>query len=713
MSSLLPPPPPRHPSSRSSSPLRSDARLSRTPSHSSAREPTPTPDTTAERSPPLPFEPPTVIRSTASSQSQDDGTPTVALPPPPKHPHLGPTDEMGRKLAEIEDLEIAEMLDRVGGRLKELRVAADDEETVSLPYPIRDDFRDESGAVDWPSFITAFASTFVVSHTPPSLVGHPPQREFSLRFLRDDLSRTYVLCPPSVWRGYLLTDLAKLYRWQDPIRTGKAAALYTFLWFFDLLPLFPIGLLIYYMLAPRLSPPTPEEILATANERASRTREAEELSKQLKTSSAGRGLGFAAEGIRGVVGDLKDRLPIGRSRTEEKTLAHALGSTALLGGMAGGGTDYGETLRHRLGRKGEEESRTSEAASRAEAEREQDGFDDSLATDKTGDISLYRLIRSLLHSFGPPLQTMMNETIDLLEMVRNVIQHPDHPASLPVLYRLCAVFALVLVTPTWLRLKSAFGYLGLEFFALWYLREAFPQYRRATMIQWWIFSGAPTDADYALYVLRKRGAEGKAIRGSKTIRRMARRSRATSNADLGPEKNKAVHRLAKTVSDTASIRSFASSTTSSPSDKPTSTYFAFHRSVPGQIVLSSTSIRFVPAKRLRKLGFQKLVARAARKWDSSIELDESYYHDDDDDGTSLNSLDTSATSLESDRRDLSPEMKLRVDEIEKVKKDRQYRLPALEISSKNGETWKFTNVSRRDDAFNKLLSFSASSWTRT
>ena len=117
-------------------------------------------------------------------------------------------------------------------------------------------------------------------------------------------------------------------------------------------------------------------------------------------------------------------------------------------------------------------------------------------------------------------------------------------------------------------------------------------------------------------------------------------------------------------------------------------FFALHRSVPGQLVLSSSSIRFVPAKKLQKLGFHKLVARAAKKWgDSSIELDESYYHSDSD-RDSLLSFDDSTTTSErgsTKREGKEVEMVLRVGEIEKVKKDRQYRLPALEITGKNGQ----------------------------
>lgn len=179
------------------------------------------------------------------------------------------------------------------------------------------------------------------------------------------------------------------------------------------------------MLLPRLSPPTPEAILAASNERRSRTAEAAELSKQLKNSSAGRGLGFAAEGIRGVFGDIKDKLPVGRSSTEEKNLASALGSTALLGGMAGANSEFNDTLRKRFGKNLSESLLPASASSTSLHENsfpaeidDDDSFDPSPATDKTGEVSLYRLVRNLAHSFGPPVQTILNEAIDLSEMVR-------------------------------------------------------------------------------------------------------------------------------------------------------------------------------------------------------------------------------------------------------------------------------------------------------
>jgi hypothetical protein len=96
------------------------------------------------------------VTSTASfNDKDDDSSSSGALPPPPKHPELNPVNETNRKLAEIEDLEIAEMLDRVGGRLQELRVAGEDDERAIVEFPDKEDFRDETGSVDWAAFATA------------------------------------------------------------------------------------------------------------------------------------------------------------------------------------------------------------------------------------------------------------------------------------------------------------------------------------------------------------------------------------------------------------------------------------------------------------------------------------------------------------------------------------------------------------------------------
>ena len=178
MSGLLPPPPPRHPSSNSrpSTPLQSRSpstsflQSSPNPQDGSRQadlnvtpECRPAPTPSGSSTPPHSFS-----RSTASSNLilKDVDDSSSSLLPPPKHPELDSTSETSRKLAEVQDLEIAEMLDRVGGRLTELRVAGEDEERARIEYPVSDDFKTDSGRTDWTSFTMAVG--FVCFHDFPA-----------------------------------------------------------------------------------------------------------------------------------------------------------------------------------------------------------------------------------------------------------------------------------------------------------------------------------------------------------------------------------------------------------------------------------------------------------------------------------------------------------------------------------------------------------------
>ncbi|GAA5858679.1 hypothetical protein JCM1840_006513 [Sporobolomyces johnsonii] len=707
---MLRPPPPRHPSSHQREASSTSPIPSTSPQH--AHHAVPTDDDSSTFS----------IDSTAFAASSPPPAPSVQTPPatpppisspPPKHPAVGAAQAelLQAQLDELEDFEVAEMLDRVGDRLQELKVAGP---AMPVDYPEKETFRDERGTLDWMGYLMAYLTSLVVDYTPPSLVGSPPREDFSFREVREDLQRFYVLCPPSVWQKVLTGDLAKIWRWEDPKRTAKWAGLYLFLWLFDLIPLFPIAVFLALILRARLFPPSTSEVLATSTERAARTREAAELSKQLKNSS-GR-IGFAFEGARSLLSDLREHVPLRRSADEEKTLASAVGASALLGGIAAGASIDGETLRKRKGKELDESSalaraigasagvaggvaapeRTTIETLKPDVPRDVNdpSYDhDSPATNQSGDVSIYRLVRNLSKSFGPPLQTLLDDAADLLEMARNLIQHPDHPSVTPVLCRLSFTCLTLLLTPTWIQIKSFWLYLAFEFFVLWRLRELYPEWRKALLPYWWIMAGAPTDADYALYVLQKRGAENRPIKGSKTIKRLARdRAKSTGSSS-------SIHRLSeagslhtRTKSSSSDAASIASS---SPLTDPTSSaFFALHRAMPGQLLVSSTSIRFVPSRRLQKVGLQKLARRLARSSDS--------------DSLSEVASIQSGSSVETDAG-----MEVRIGDVEKVKKEQRFALAGLQITSKDGQVWRLTNVARRDDAFNKILSLSAASWEET
>ncbi|BGP17743.1 hypothetical protein JCM10213v2_005785 [Rhodosporidiobolus nylandii] len=609
-----------------------------------------------------------------------------------RHPQGQPSPATLAKLEELEDREVHELLERVGGQLTELRVREDDE-ADEVAWPEIEAFRLEDGKVDWASYGIAYSVILATSSVPATLITPPPARHFSLRSLGRSLERLYVLFPPATWQPFLLKTLPHIYRWEDPLLTGSYAAGYALLWLADLLPLVPVAVLAWYLAKARLFPPSPEELVAQAEERAARTKEAAELGKQLQTSSQV-GFGIAGEGVKGLWSEVKERVGRGGSEdgAEEKSIASGLGSSALLGGIAGMPREAADRLRKRTshGRSTSfaslEASTSSPPSSPSAGGPSQPNPASSAAFPRPDepargvsggdeDVSLYRLARNMARVFGPHLQLWAEELAELSEGVKNVVHHPSHPASLPVLLRLLGLCLTILLMPTWIVFKGLFLYLGLEFFVLWHARELWPQYRRALMPWWWIFVDAPADADYALYVLRQRSAEGRPLKGSQTIKRQSRVEGSRGvRAKLGL-------RLPRSMS--------APSDLASEEERVIGTFFALHLSTPGNLHLTSMTLSFTPTRKIRHFG--KLASRLS----SSSTSDEDSF-----------ASTSTYTAGSADGVDIE------VEEIKAVKKENSWvkAMQGLVISTKGGEVFRFTNVAKRDECFNKLLSVSSASW---
>ena len=146
-------------------------------------------------------------------------------------------------------------------------------------------------------------------------------------------------------------------------------------------------------------------------------------------------------------------------------------------------------------------------------------------------MSIYKLAADVLRVAGPPAQEYLGQGADLLEQVKNLYLHPDHPAVGPVMLRLGLISLILFVVPAWIQVKAAWAYLGLEFFVLWRVRELYPEYRRALTPAHLVLLGAPTDAQYATFLLHRRAVEGRPLRGAKTLKRAGKqRARAASDA---------------------------------------------------------------------------------------------------------------------------------------------------------------------------------------
>ncbi|BGP33520.1 hypothetical protein JCM10296v2_005324 [Rhodotorula toruloides] len=651
------------------------------------------------------------------------------LEPPPLRRE---TTAAEAKLAELEDLEIQDLLQRVGDYLTDVKVAGLDAETVE--YPEVEAYRkEEGGAVDWIGYGAAYISCLVHNNFPAGLVGPPPHDSFSFRYLQGDLERLYVLCPPPVLQRLLLGVLGKLWRWEEPQRTGTWAAIYLFLWFHDLILFFPFAFLLHHLLSVRFFPPTTDELIRRIQERRNRAKDATELGKQLKASSV---FGMAGQGVKGLWADVRGRFGRGdEEEEEERSIAAGLGAGLMLGGMAAGSgmssspSDPIERLRAR-GRSSSSASLPTIAPPTPPAtsalarglgasaavfsapsapiatqipdlqpppvsriDVNDPDYDPARAKggkEGDGNVSLYRLVRNLTTLLGPQVMVWTDEVADLSEMVKNLILHPSHPSTVPIILRLSAICLTLLLTPTWLLYKSLWLWLGIEVFVLWRIRELYPSWRRATLPYWLLLHGAPTDVEYALWSLRGRS---RPLKGSKTTKRAGR--------DVG--KDGRLRTLSDAVKKGGKVLSRSGSETSlvtmGKEEEVLGSFFALHDSKPGTLRLTSSAIHFIPSVRLRRFG--KLASRISRRSKGSS---------DSDDGADTVSI--ASSTLTADTISLSEgRVVLLVDEVASVKKEtRMMALDGLLVAAKDGRSWRFSSVARRDDAFNKILSLSSANW---
>ncbi|KAK4704855.1 hypothetical protein P7C70_g1348, partial [Phenoliferia sp. Uapishka_3] len=621
-----------------------------------------------------------------------------------------------RKAVEVlEDEEVAAFLARVGKQVQEVRVAVP---KGDIPFPEISSFRNPAGATDWIAFCKAYLETVATLHTPPSLLAPPPPSRLHVTVTRSYLERLYVILPPQSWESIIKSDIGSIWRWESP-RTRYYCLTYAVLWYVNLIPLLFPATFLYYILRSRFFPPTADEILAQARDRVRRTAEAAELSSQLHATGR---LGFLAQGARGAAESARGFLGGLRSEAQENALARGL-EGSMLGGMmlAAGGTRAAKPVEREIPRTsalaraiagtsgvaggvvGHERVSIDELRPPAGSatDMESGGGPDPESKSKT--TTLYGTTTELLRVFGPPMEEYLGQASDLAEKVKNLLVHPDHPAVEPVCLRLAAICCFLLLCPTWLFYKGAWFYLGLEFFALWKLREMYPEWRRALM-PWWVLLGAPTDAEFATYILQRRSRANKPLRGQKTLKRQARkRARgetihepSTPSSTTTFDTSSALGTsLAATGLGIAGTHSRTPSILESPATV-VGTYFALHHATPGSLTITSTGVTFVPSRGFKTIGLNRLSKRFSRGGGNDIS-------------------DTDSVASFENRRydDSNLRIDVRMEDVTAVKKEKRLGFEGLQITARDGKSWRLTNVARRDDAFNKLVAISPAVWQQS
>ncbi|KAL8293605.1 hypothetical protein RQP46_000306 [Phenoliferia psychrophenolica] len=412
-------------------------------------------------------------------------------------------------------------------------------------------------------------------YTPQSLLSPPKPSRLHISTTRSYLERLYIIVPPGIWERILKAEIGAIWRWESP-STIYWFITYVILWYYNIVLILIPGILLYHITKKRLFPPSSAEILRQATDRVRRQAEAAQLSTQLQSTSR---LGFVTQGARGLYHNIRgDRT----SSPQGSALARGLEGSAMLGGMmAAGGTS----------RPSREIPKTS-ALARAIAG----------TSGVTGGVA------------AP--SRYLGQASDFAEKIKNLLVHTDHPAVTPVCVRLFVICVFILLCPTWLFYKGAWAYVGCEFFFLWRFRETHPEWRRALMPWWWIVFDAPTDAEYALYVLQKRARAKKPLRGAKTLRRLAKqRARGTSLSD--PVSTASTTRSSPqpppaATDGTAALASFGQSRQSTFVNPPgdlVGTYFCLLHAVPGNLVICSNIVKFAPTRGFRTLGLKRFSKR--------------------------------------------------------------------------------------------------------
>ncbi|KAJ9477908.1 hypothetical protein PHBOTO_001463 [Pseudozyma hubeiensis] len=119
-------------------------------------------------------------------------------------------------------------------------------------------------------------------------------------------------------------------------------------------------------------------------------------------------------------------------------------------------------------------------------------------------LDILNIYKRWIVTFGKPTQEAMGLVADFHEKVKNLILWRNPGASRRTLVLFGVLNLFVTFAPAQYVSKAIFLFLGITFFCLLPLQSYFPSHRKALSPLWWATFGAPTDAQFAVQLLRKR-----------------------------------------------------------------------------------------------------------------------------------------------------------------------------------------------------------------
>lgn len=122
-------------------------------------------------------------------------------------------------------------------------------------------------------------------------------------------------------------------------------------------------------------------------------------------------------------------------------------------------------------------------------------------------LDIFEIYRRFTVKYGSAVQLAAGDIADFHEKVKNLILWRNPPATWRTFTFFAVITVLVTFLPAYYILKAGFFFLGFTFFFLLPLQSHYPRYRRPLSPIWWALWGSPTDAQFAIQLLRRRQLE--------------------------------------------------------------------------------------------------------------------------------------------------------------------------------------------------------------
>ncbi|SPO40328.1 uncharacterized protein PSFLO_05810 [Pseudozyma flocculosa] len=209
-------------------------------------------------------------------------------------------------------------------------------------------------------------------------------------------------------------------------------------------------------------------------------------------------------------------------------------------------------------------------------------------------LDILNIYKRWAQTYGAPSQEALGLLADWHEKVKNLILWRNPKASQRSVALLSLITVFVTFAPAHYVFKSLLFLVGITFFCLLPLQSYFPTHRKALSPVWWILFGAPTDAQFAVQLLRKRHLELDDAGKWATASDVRKANKGTKSA-VRPDKREAGVPLDQIPAAARGENDYVE-TTSTTALKPRKlgSFFCQYKGLPGRLHINTRYLYFTP-----------------------------------------------------------------------------------------------------------------------